>query len=175
MQGFTDLYNLKLIANIPNNIQDKYLISALIKAQDIQLRDILGDKLYEHLQEHVEYEEYGEYEEEAILVDDLFQMYLAFQTMANLVQYTTFKIDNQGANRTTTTNTLTADWNEAMKVQSMYQEDANKYAKRIQNYINQHYDYFKEWIDYKPNQDNPNLDASDFSCPIYLGGKRNKK
>lgn len=166
---------VKNITNISDNIEGKYLLSAIREAQDIRLKEIIGSALLNKLKAIVANREINSADNihYKVLVDQC-QYYLAYQTLAELPMKISYKLTNLGAVRTSDEKAQNISHDEVAKVQYYYQSKADFYAHELQGYLLRH------------SNDYPELDANDCreirknlhsaaTCGLWLGGIRGKK
>ena len=166
---------VKNITNISDNIDGKYLLSAIREAQDIRLRQIVGSALLEKLKDIVSNRatNAAENRQYKALIEHC-QYYLAYQTIAELPMKISYKLANLGAVRTSDEKAQNISHDEVAKVQYYYQSKADFYAHELQSYLLRH------------SNDYPELDANDCreirknlhsaaTCGLWLGGIRGKK
>lgn len=166
---------VKNITNISDNIESKYLLSAIREAQDIKLKQILGSALLAKLKSIVENNTTNASENTLykVLIEQC-QYYLAYQTIAELPIKISYKLTNLGAVRTVDDKVQSISSEEIAKVQYYYQSKADFYAHELQGYLLRH------------SSDYPELDANDCkeirknlhsaaTCGLWLGGVRGKK
>lgn len=166
---------VKNITNISDNIDGKYLLSAIREAQDIRLRQIVGSALLEKLKDIVSNRatNAAENRQYKALIEQC-QYYLAYQTIAELPMKISYKLANLGAVRTSDEKAQNISHDEVAKVQYYYQSKADFYAHELQGYLLRH------------SNDYPELDANDCreirknlhsaaTCGLWLGGIRGKK
>lgn len=166
---------VKSITNISDNIEGKYLLSAIREAQDIRLQGILGSALFAKLKEIVEQRATNSADNKAYktLIDQC-QYYLAYQTIAELPMKISYKLANLGTVRTTDDKVQSATQEEIAKVQYYYQSKADFYAHELQGFLLRHSSDYPELNDNDCHQIRKNL-YSAATCGLWLGGVRGKK
>lgn len=172
--GFTNFEYIRKSTNLSDAVSDKYVCVAVKEAQEIQLKQIMGEELYNHFVELIGTGDIWDTDYEYELLENEIQSFLAYQTIANLSVILSFKYSNIGVNRTFDTNVDTLGFDDVIKMRNIYQEKADWFGQRIQDNINRNKDYYKEWLKIVPDTVKPNLNASDFHNPIWCGGKRGK-
>lgn len=178
MENFVFLTNadfIRSVTNISNNTQDKYLLSAMRESQDVDLQSVLGSKLYGKLKElvgsgNIIADDNYKYK----LLLDASQYFIAYSTVTKLVIISSVKLDNMGANQASDDNVQPLSMKDVFSVENYYQQKADFYKKRLQDYLTEHKDDFNELKDNKCTDVKPNRYASD-SCSIFLGGARGKR
>lgn len=134
---------------IDENIDDKIIFTSLMRVQDIQLVNVIGQKLYEKLQSIVND---GTINDELMkdyryLIQYKIQPYLIMKVMAKMQLSNTFKIRNKGVvtNTDPTSGINTVTMNDAIKLQNDYEVDAGEYGKDLSNYLHLNYKLFPEY------------------------------
>lgn len=166
---------IKSITNISDNIEGKYMLSAIREAQDIRLKEIVGAALLSKLKDIVESRainasENVKYKE---LIDKC-QYYLAYQTIAELPMKISYKLANIGAVRTTDENIQSATMDEISKLQYYYQSKADFYAHELQGFLLKHQSDYPELNNTNCYEIRKNLHSAATSG-LWLGGVRGKK
>lgn len=160
--------------NVSGNIQDKFLQSAIRETQDINYREIIGDKLLEHI---LTLKETGEIDnEENIVFKNLVKMskyYLAYMVIARLTVISGIKIDNVGPSRTSDENIEPIDIQDIFRLEKHYINIADTYCKKIQNYIKENYSLLAKYLTNTCYNTNTNT-YSAASCGLWLGGSKGK-
>lgn len=166
---------VRSVTNISSNIQDKFLFTALAEAEDIDFREIVGDKLYNKLIYIIDNEETGEpenYMYKNLL--DISAYFIAYSVVKRLIVISSVKIDNIGANITGDDNVQNIDFNDLFKLEKYYTDKADVYKLKIQNYLADNYKEFPELCNHKCYGTDSNI-FSAASCEIWLGGERGKR
>ena len=166
---------VKSITNISDNIEGKYLLSAIREAQDIRLKGILGSALLEKLKKVVEDQATNEvinakYKE---LIDKC-QYYLAYQTIAELPMKISYKLANIGTVRTIDDKVQSATREEVANVQFYYQSKADFYAHELQGFLLRNANDYPELNENNCYEIRKNL-CSAATSGLWLGGVRGKK
>ena len=161
-------------ANIDNNLQSKYILSALREAQSVGLQQIIGSAMLKKLQNLIASGEILDYGNLAYknLVDES-QLYLAYQTTANLCLITNVKISNGGLQQTSDENLTALNINDSFTLQKHYQDKADFFAKRLQQYIINNIKVLPEISESRCNEMRAEL-RSAASTSVFLGGARSK-
>lgn len=159
---------IKTTCNLDDNVSSKYLISAIVLAQDTELRTVIGKQLLEKLEECVKSNVIpNPYRE---LLDVYIQPYLTYQVLSEIVMPIAYKFKNFGmvqAEGESLRNTGMADVN---FLRQFYTDKADVYKRHLQKYLKDNRDEFPELKECC----NTNLDDAT-SCGIWLGGLRGKK
>lgn len=150
---------VKTYSCISENTSDKYIYSAIKDAQEIELRSILGDELYNDILNQVNGNKITpEYKE---LLDGYIVPFLVRQVSSEVIIPVSYKIGNIGVAQTSDNNIASCDLKEISFVKQYYLDKANVAKKRLQDYLEIHF---------KPTG---NTNSSS-SCGIWLGGARGK-
>lgn len=169
---------IKSESNLDNNVSGKYLQSAIKLAQDIALQSTIGTKLLESLQkkcmdteDNIDNEENIKYKE---LLDYYIQPFLLYQVLSDIIIPITYKLSNFGVMRTDDEKDIVAEPSQVNLLKKYYQDKADFFKNRLQDWVITYYNDFPELYSYKPLKDlYPNLYSSS-SCTIWLGGARGK-
>lgn len=162
---------IKGLCNIDDNLAGKYLVSALQEAQEINLREILGDCLLEALKGRVQDKSLeGMYEE---LVEKC-QYVLAYRTIASLCIMATYKIANVGTVVTSDDNVTNLAWGDLTRVREYYIHKADYYTLLLQKFLLQNKSDFPELRECDCNRIKANLRSS-ASSGLWLGGVRGRR
>lgn len=166
---------VKSETDISDNLAGKYLLSSMREAQEINLREILGDALTDKLKEIVASGEVNNAENAVYKkLIDVSQYFLAYQTIAGLPYKVGYKIANIGVAKTTDTNVQGSTLAEISNIQNYYQGKADFYAARIQRFAMEHYTQLPELTQNDCYHIRKNLHSS-ATCSLWLGGPRGKK
>lgn len=165
---------IKSLTPISDNIQSKYLISAIREAQEEKVRWILGDTLTEKLKRLVSTGDIR-LPENAVYKAclDKAQYVLAYQAVANTVMKTAYKIGNIGVVRASDENLQPASFGELSALRSDYQHRADAYTADLQRWLLRNRRQLPELSDNHCNEIRAHL-CSSASCGLVLGGHRGK-
>lgn len=158
---------------IDNNVQSKFILSALREAQDAGYQTVVGKTLYDKLRALVAS---GEIEEEANLpYKNLLQesqYYLVYKTVANLCLITNIKVSNGGLQQTADENLTVLNLQDTFTYQQHLNDKADFYLRRLQEYLWNNRNDLPELTQAKCAQLNAQLYSS-IDPGIWLGGPRN--
>lgn len=159
-------------SNLDNNIQSKFLLSAIREAQDCGLQSIIGTALLDKLKAlvasgEISLEDNAHYK--AAL--DYCQTYLVYQSVVNVCLIATVKISNGGAQLTSDENLQPLGLDDLFKLQDQYQNKADFYAKRLQAFLYENKADYPELTENKCRQMRSNLYSAG-TTSIWLGGRR---
>lgn len=165
---------VKSVTSVSDNLSGKYILPSLREAQEIGLKSILGDALLAKLKalvkdktidtpENVHYKE---------LIDRC-QYYLAYVTIVEVTNKTSFKVGNFGVAKSTDENLQVATQDEIAKMQYYYQTKADACCYDLQNWLIEHRTDLPELNDNDCRRIQSNL-YSAATCGIFLGGRRGK-
>lgn len=165
---------VRSLTSIDNNVQSKYLLSAIREAQEIGLQNYIGSAMLSKLKTliasgHIRDNENIHYKN---LVNEC-QLYLAYQSIVNLCLVTAVKISNGGLQQTTDENLTALSIDDTFTIQKHYQDKADFFAKRLQNYILENKSNLPEISEANCNQIKATLNSA-ASTDLWLGGKRGK-
>lgn len=165
---------VKSMTSVSDNLSGKYILPSLREAQEIGLRNILGDSLLSKLKSLVkenviENPANAKYKE---LIDRC-QYYLAYVTIVEVTNKTTYKVGNFGVTKNTDENMQMATQDEVAKMQYYYQSKADACCYDLQNWLMDNRSSFPELNECDCKRISSNL-YSAASCGIFLGGARGK-
>lgn len=163
---------IRSVTLIDNNLQSKFLLSALREAQDVGLQQIIGTTMLKKLknlvwEKKIDYDSNSAYKN---LLDEC-QLYLAYQTISNLCLVTNVKISNGGLQQTTDENLTTLSVADTFIIKEQYQGKADFYAKRLQQYILDNKKDLPEISENKCHDIHAELHSA-ATTSVWLGGKR---
>lgn len=151
---------IKSESTLDNNVSGKYIQQAIKLAQDIALQEVIGTNLYNYIQNNFE-SLTGLYEE---LLEQYIQPFLLYKVLSEIVIPITYKIGNFGLVTTNDENQSVSD--QVDKIKTYYDNKANTYKKRLQDYIVYNRNSFPELKEFKfPKDIYPNLYSSS-NCNI---------
>lgn len=156
--------------SISDNVAGKYILPSIREAQEDGLREILGDNLYEAIKQ--------KYADDALdgpylaLVEQA-QYYLAYMTLVKLVFKVSLKVTNFGVAKSTDENLQVASMDEAVALRNDLQHEADRYCRKLQQWILRHRTDFPELNECDCNRMESNL-YSAATCGVWLGGARGK-
>lgn len=165
---------VKNVTNISDNLAGKYLLSAMREAQDMGLKTILGDSLFEKLKALVAAREIGtEGNEKYQELLDKAQYYLAYLSVVEVTNKVSYKIGNFGVAKSSDENLQVASYDEITKMQFYYQSKVDFYCDTLQRWLLDNRASFPELTENTCSRIKANLHSA-ASCGIFLGGPRGK-
>lgn len=140
---------IKSLATIDENLAGKYLHSALVEAQEIELKEILGDELLSAIKGRIQDKEQNNVEIPEIYQEliDMCQYCLAYKTIASLCVQATYKIANVGVVTTSDDNVSNLAWKDLVSVKEYYTHKSDSFTKHLQNFLLQNKASFPELKD----------------------------
>lgn len=166
---------IKSMTNLSNNEHDKFLNTAIRESQEMGLQSIIGTRLYKKLQSLVEDDTIDNSGNESYKeLIDIAQWYLAYEALSKLCVITNIKLDNVGLYQTSDEHMSPISVNDTFKIKDFYENKANFYKKRIQEFCCENHSKLTELGHSKYSEMHSNLYASD-SSSIFLGGVRGKR
>ena len=171
---FTNADFIRSVTIVSDNLQDKYILSSIREAQDIEFQQVVGTRLYNRLKIMVE--------DESIAYDfnvhyrellDKAQYFIAYQTLANLTVNSTYKINNIGLNTISDDNVSTPSLSDTFKLAKYYVDKADHYKMMLQNWLLKNKSYFPELLKSDISELSANVHSA-ASCNVFLGGARGK-
>ena len=165
---------VKSVTSISDNIAGKYIQPALREAQEMGLREILGDCLLDYLKELVGD---GSIAEPAYLIYktllDKAQYYLAYSTVVNVTNLVSYKVGNFGVSKSSDDNLQVATQDEIGKMQYYYQSKADAHCYQLQTWLLANARYIPQLTACACSRIQANLKSA-ASCGIFLGGPRGR-
>ena len=124
---------LKADGFVNQNLENEYLYSAIDEAQGIFLREIIGDSLYETLQNKLsEANIDGVYQ---TLLDIYVKIYLKYKVLALLCVPLNFKLRNIGIAQQFSNEVNTTSLEDTKYIQNYYEGKADFYANRLTKFL----------------------------------------
>ena len=165
---------IKTNSGLNDNVWGSYLTPAIREAQDIKLQPILGTSLYNSLMEKVENgairnDNFKPYK---TLLDEYVQIYLMYQTISDLVPIIGVKLTNLGVVVSNDEHLTNLSQSERDLVQTYYEQRADFYGKRLQEFLKNNSKDFPELGECSDIHPTLNSVAS---SGLWLGGVRGKK
>ena len=136
----------RLKADLLNdNVDDSYIRSATIIAQR-DLRELIGDCLYEALETKVDNDEIEDtiYQE---LLDNYIVPFLEFKAMGELCVLTSFKVGNIGLFTNYDQNANQNELNTVKYIENYWASKAEYYRNRLVKFLDKNADDVPEWKD----------------------------
>lgn len=161
-------------SNLSNNIQDKFLQTAIRETTEIDFQNVVGTKMLKKIKDlilsgDINKDEYVKYSE----MLNIAKYFLLYSVIKRIIPVANVKLDNIGVNFTSDANVQTGSINEMFRIQSYYEKQADYFEKILQDFCRQNYAMLPELscTQYGPVQSHLNSSAN---CPIFLGGARGK-
>lgn len=138
---------LKQYSLINDNIDGKYLSTAIQTTQDIDLQSVIGPVLVSKLQNLVSDGTISEPENAnyKTLLDDYIAPYLCWQVSSTLQIAINYKLTNSGTIYNTDTNKGNIDFRNAQLLTQQYERYANSYAIKLKNYLEHNTSLYPEY------------------------------
>lgn len=161
---------IKSNSSLDDNTASKYVLAAILNAQNIELRSIIGKCLLEKLQQLINDDEIDEVENLHYkdLLDMEIQPFLLYQVLSDIIIPVSYKIGNMGVLNTEDEKAIVAANAQVNLVKDYYMMKADVFKKRLQEYLLRNKSAFPEL-----NCCDINLESSN-SSGIWLGGRRSK-
>ena len=175
---------LKTNTIISGNVDDKFILSAIMTCQEIHLEDLIGTALYHKIQlliyntvkKQADNIDAPENEIYRTLLDEYLKPFLKSKCTVELLYIISYKMKNAGMVKTSDTNVANADLEEIKYLERQHSVYVNSYAERISKFLKAHFEEIPELTVQTPlyfNDANINKDyASD--CGLWLGGTKDK-
>ncbi|MBR1575854.1 MAG: hypothetical protein IJ654_05320 [Bacteroidales bacterium] len=165
---------IKSVTSVSDNLAGKYILPSLREAQEIALRNILGDCLLERLKEigaARAWDDDGNTAYKALL--EKAQYFLAYTTICEAANRVSYKVGNFGVAKSQDENLQVATQDEIAKQVYFYRSKADYHQLLLQHWLLDNRAAFPELGDCACAKIRSNL-RSAASCGIWLGGARGK-
>ena len=131
---------VKTNSALNDNLWGKFLLPAIVEAQNINLQTYLGECLYKRILGMVADNSITASTNESYkaLLDDYIQPYLLYQVQANIIPTINVKLGNIGSVVSNDEHIATLSQGNIDLVQSDFQHKADFYAQRMLNFILNH-------------------------------------
>lgn len=149
------------------NIDSEYIEPAINEAEDVYLREILGDNLYETILDKIDTETLADKYLE--LVDHYIKPYLTYKVQSLMVVPVNFKLRNAGVIQQYGQDFQTTGVEDTAYMMNYYNGKAEFYANRIERYLEKNFGELPEYTETEDNITNPT--TSQTACGIFLGGR----
>ena len=165
---------IRLNSNISDNVNSKVLSTAIREVQEDELQEILGQLLFEKLQDlvysgDIEGPEYTAYKN----VLDKSQMFITYRVIAEIIIMLNAKIDNAGLIQTSDENMDPMTLEDTLTLKQHYDTKASHYAYLLQNYLMEHLGELPELTECQAWKIRSTL-YSAATPSVFLGGARGK-
>lgn len=145
---FVTANNVIKASSLDSGIDTAKLNPTITAVQDLFVQDVLGQELYEKIQDEIVAGTLtGAYE---TLVDDYIAPFLINQTVADFIVIHSFSIKNGGLYKHTSENADSMDTDDISMLQDEYQKRANHYKQRLMNFLQ---DNESDYVEYRFNSD----------------------
>ena len=166
---------VRSVTNIDDNVQSKYLQSAIREAQEVELQEVLGTNLLNKVKgliadRSIELAVNAAYKD---LVEQS-QLFLAYQVITNVCVIAAVKISNGGLQVNYDENLNNVGLQDAFTLKDYYEKKADFFKSRLQAFIYEHRSDYPELSKNKCAEIQSTL-YSAASTNLYLGGKRGKR
>lgn len=166
---------VRSVTSIDDNVQSKYLLSAIREAQEVNLQEITGTALLNKLKDLVAdgtIEASGNTEYKALVEES--QLFLSYQAIANLCIITAVKISNGGLQTNRDENLDNIGLSDSFVLKDYYQAKADFFASRLQSFIYRNRASYPELSKNRCEDIKATLDSA-ASTGLWLGGMRGRK
>lgn len=170
-----DADEVKSVSNVSDNIDNKYILSAIREAQEIRYHGIIGSAMLAKLKSLVSAGTIGLPENamyKALL--DKSQYYLAYSCIVLLMMRVNAKIANMGVVRTSDERVEPVSLDDLVAIRSEYQSMADSYCHQLQRWILENVAFLPEITQSCVAGIRANLHSA-ASCGIWLGGARGRR
>lgn len=165
---------VKEVLSISDNVAGKYIRPSIREAQDIALRNIIGDSLLAKLKALIAAGTIDNPENAAYkALADIERYFLAYSACVGIAQRVNFKIANAGVVKTPDEKVEAVDQPDMAKVQFFYQSKADSCAFDLERWLISRLSDFPELTEADCRRVHSHLNTA-ASCGIWLGGPRGK-
>ena len=166
---------VRSVTNIDDNVQSKYLLSAIREAQEVNLQEIIGSALLEKLKSLVaggSIEDSGNTAYKKLVEQS--QLFLAYQVIAKICIIASVKISNGVLQTTSDENLNPVSIEDSFTVRDYYQAQADFFASRLQAFILNNKADYPELSQNKCADIRATLNSA-ASTNLWLGGRRGRR
>lgn len=110
---------------IDENLDDKFVISNIKKAQDFIVREVLGEDKYNQLISDVENQSVSDEDDE--FIKEYIQPVIAYYVMSEVVYSTAYKFKNKPED--------VVQFDDLIKISNKYRNDCDKYQQILKEYM----------------------------------------
>lgn len=163
---------IKNTTNVSDNLDDKYMVSAIREAQEIDLVQILGQNLLDRLKSMID-DNIIDDTDNIVYKDvvDKCQYYLCYSVIGKLCMLTNFKFNNFGVNQSSDEHLDNLSLTDTKRLEEYYNRKTDFFAKNLQDFLWQNRTNIPELDDCQCRKIKSNLDSA-ASTNIWLGGFR---
>lgn len=156
---------IKKYSLINNNVDGKYLSSAIQATQDIDLQTLIGEALVDKLCQLVENQSIKNSSDYRLLLDKYITPYMIWQVMATVQIGLNYKLVNSGVITNEDTNKSHLDYKNNQLLIEQYKSYANSYAIKLKNYLECNCNLYPEYHQCVNKQHAEDIEF----CGVYLG------
>ena len=160
--------DVKAASNINYNVDDGDVSSAIRTAQNIYLRDIIGDRLLEAIQDMVSGDTLSEHPAYEELLDNYISEYLTYKACVEVCVPISIKIRNIGLSQDFDANIQAAQLRNIAEVADFYETQAIDKCNRMIDFLLQNRSAFPELDMHCTCGEEPNLKKR-ANTQLYLG------
>ena len=160
--------DVKAASNINYNVDDGDVSSAIRTAQNIYLRDIIGDRLLEAIQDMVSGDTLSEHPAYEELLDNYISEYLTYKACVEVCVPISIKIRNIGLSQDFDANIQAAQLRNIAEVADYYETQAIDKCNRMIDFLLQNRSAFPELDMHCTCGEEPNLKKR-ANTQLYLG------
>lgn len=165
---------IRLNSNISDNCNSKVLATAIRETQEDELQEILGQLLFEKLQDLVESGEIENPENSKYKnILDKAQMFITYKVIAEITMMFSYKIDNAGLVQSRDEYLDNVGIDDTLTIKNHYDTKASHYAYLLQIYLMEHLSEIPELTECQAWKIRSTL-YSAASPSVFLGGARGR-
>lgn len=166
---------VKDITGINDNLAGNYLRPAMIDAQELDVRRILGDALLEKLKELAGQDELDGTDAYSRLHQQFcLRAFMGYSTVARVVFRVTNKVANIGVVKNTDENAQTGTADDVARSREFYESSASAYCRQLQQYLCKHLAELPELTQNDCHGTHAHISTS-YQTGCFLGGARGRK
>ncbi|RZK14994.1 MAG: hypothetical protein EOO43_15600, partial [Flavobacterium sp.] len=136
---FVSVGEIKSKSIIGGNTDEKIIAGALMEVQELELLPLIGDKLYNDLEEAVRTSIVSSgttlTADQSVILNDYIKQYLIYGTLVYSVVPLQYKLNDKGLNKSTDSNLISVDSREQDIFKNYYKEKFEGYKRRLIEYF----------------------------------------
>lgn len=163
------------LTNISDNMQDKFLQSAIRESQEIDLQQVIGTRLLTKLKDLIETQKIDE--DDNVYYKTLLQncqYFLAYNVVSRICKISSFHISNNGVSQVNDEHITNATMKEVNELETFYKNKADFYQLLLQKFLIDEYKRFPELETDRIKNIKANLYSMANTSSIFLGNARGK-
>ena len=163
---FVSVDTIKERTGLHGNVDEKLIKPEIKAVQDTNLMPALGSELYKRLQEGIDASDLNADEE--TLLDDYVTDALVNMVLAEMPSGLSFQFYNKGMVKKRDENAELTSMQDIIEVANKYKARAEFYKQRLIKYLQENYELFPEYHNYREGLDVYKPTASGYKSSIFL-------